>query len=73
MAYTQMLVGRILCGKVRDYLSEERMKGRNIQWHESSGWIQRRFTISGSDADVAHIGQTLMAWFKRMETKPFRA
>lgn len=48
-------VGRLLCGSMRDMLESEKVCGRDIRWHESSGFISRTFTIAGAPKDIAAI------------------
>ena len=45
-------VGRLLCGRFRDMLNAEKFSGRDIEWMESSGWIDRTFTVRGVGSDI---------------------
>lgn len=49
--------GRLICGFVRDALKQAKFKGFDIEWLESSGWIERTFTIKGNPQHV----QTVVA------------
>lgn len=49
MKAIELTVGRLLCGTVRDYLGRLKVLGHNIEWHESSGILSRRFTIRCDD------------------------
>jgi hypothetical protein len=55
----QITVGRLYWSDVRDYLKAERFKGYDIDWIESSGWIERTFTITGSGAPMTMVIQKL--------------
>lgn len=39
------VVGRLLCGTVRDFLERVKFSGADIEWHESKGLLEREFTI----------------------------
>lgn len=49
MKAVELIVGRLLCGTVRDQLSRLKLLGHKIEWHESSGFLSRRFTIRCDD------------------------
>jgi hypothetical protein len=55
-------VGRFLCGTVRDYLNSERFMGRSIEFIESSGFLERTFTVRGKQEDVERV----MLWMDRL-------
>ena len=61
MTYTYV-AGRMLCGTLREYLDECKFKGMDIDYLEGKGWIERKFTIKGSDADVKRVGETINRW-----------
>ena len=46
-------VGRLLCGKIRDYLNKSIEAGMNITFIESKGVFTRHFTIDG-DSEALH-------------------
>ena len=58
--------GRFVCGHVRDFLNQCKFKGMDVDYMESSGWIERTFTIRGSDNDIEHVSQTLQAYAKKL-------
>lgn len=62
-------VGRLLCGKVRDYLNAAKFKGAKIEWLESSGFLEREFTIKGDSGDVKAIERDFDEWFRRVNEK----
>jgi hypothetical protein len=41
-----MTVGRLCWKPLRDYLRKEQFMGHDVKWVESSGWLEREFTIS---------------------------
>ena len=45
-------VGRLLCGRFRDMLEDEIFNGRKIRYRESSGLIERTFTVKGEYDDL---------------------
>lgn len=55
-------VGRLLCGKVRNYLKQCKFKGMNIEFLEGSGWIERTFIIKGNTEDLKQIHSELDDW-----------
>lgn len=62
----KLTAGRLLCGEVRDYLTEAKFKGADIEWIESKGWIERDFVVKGNDNHVKQIGMALNAWAARL-------
>lgn len=64
--HTKFHFGRIWCGRVRDFLREQRLLGWQIEWVESSGVFSRSFTISGPVAHVEHVGDILIDWCRRL-------
>lgn len=46
----ELEVGCLLFGTVRDNLTKLKMKGYDLNWKEGSGWISKKFFISGSHA-----------------------
>ncbi|HXE82942.1 MAG TPA: hypothetical protein VN513_06400 [Gemmatimonadales bacterium] len=53
------IAGRLLCGRIRDFLRHAAFADPRIEWIESSGLIQRRFTIRGPSDDVQWLGTEL--------------
>jgi hypothetical protein len=55
-------VGRLLCSHVRDYLAQQKLRGFQIEYHESSGLLEREFTIAGDRDCVLLIKDALEQW-----------
>ena len=68
MRTIEIEVGRLLCGKVRDFLNKCKFKGMNIEFNESSGFIERDFTIRGDDNDIALVKSSLDNWVNSLDT-----
>lgn len=68
MRTIEIEVGRLLCGKVRDFLNKCKFKGMDIQFNESSGFIERDFTIRGADNDIAIVKSSLDNWLDSLDT-----
>ena len=51
-------VGRLYWNTVRDYLKQRQFHGDEVKWIESSGWLEREFTINGP----AQIRRDLERW-----------
>lgn len=64
---TEIVVGRLLCRQVRDFLKAAKFSGHDIDWLESSGWIERTFTLKGRPAAVRYVVATLEAWERQMQ------
>ena len=64
MAHMTITLGRMLCGKARNFLDSEKFKGRNIEYLESKGFIERDFTIVGSNEDILYIEKCFDNWAK---------
>ena len=62
MMIYEIMVGRLLCRHVRDYLKERQFVGDRIEWMESSGWLERNFTIKDDDAAVKRIERHFQLW-----------
>lgn len=60
--------GRILCGRVRDFLNQMQFIGYNITFLESSGWIEREFLIRGDEAAISFAKTTLAHWARSLES-----
>jgi diadenosine tetraphosphatase ApaH/serine/threonine PP2A family protein phosphatase len=67
MATVRFEAGRLLCGHVRDYLAVSKLEGKDINWHEGSGWISRTFTIRGPQADVLPVYGELVRWAETLD------
>jgi hypothetical protein len=61
-------VGRLLCGRVRSYLAKAKFEGAKIEWIESSGILEREFTIKGESEDVKAIERDFDVWFQVMNS-----
>lgn len=53
--------GRLLCGKVRNFLEQAKFEGLDIEFYESSGFISRTFAVKGSPEHVKLIYSQLRA------------
>lgn len=62
MSSLQFTTGRLNCSTVRNFLDQQKFKGMNINYLESSGWIQRDFTVTGHDVDLECIMESLVEW-----------
>jgi hypothetical protein len=68
MRTIEIEVGRLLCGKVRDFLNKCKFQGMDIQFNESGGFIERDFTIRGADNDIALVKSSLDNWVNSLDT-----
>lgn len=68
MRTIEIKVGRFLCGRVRDFLNKCKFKGMDIQFNESSGFIERDFTIRGADNDISLVKSSLNNWVNSLGT-----
>jgi hypothetical protein len=68
MRTIEIEVGRLLCGRVRDFLNKCKFQGMDIQFNESSGFIERDFTIRGTDNDIALVKSSLDNWVNSLDT-----
>lgn len=57
-------VGLLFWREMREYLNRQRFMGRNIEWFEGSGWLERRFTVKGSAEDMKYLDRRLRAYFE---------
>ena len=55
-------VGRFICGQLRDHLNQCKFNGYNIDFIESSGWIERDFVIKGDLDDIKRLKFQLDSW-----------
>jgi len=62
MCTIELTAGRMLCGKIRNFLNRCKFEGMNIEFIESSGWITRDFVIKGDAADMNTIKGSLDIW-----------
>jgi len=67
MSNMTFTAGRMLCGKVRDFLNQCKFKGMDIDYIESSGWIERDFTIKGADKDILTVATSLENWANSLD------
>lgn len=51
----QFTAGRLLCGKVRNFLNGCRLAGLDINWFEGKGFFTRTFIGSGNEEDILYI------------------
>ena len=65
MEYITFTAGRLLCGKIRSFLDQEIFKGRQIEYIESKGLLEREFTVMGSCEDIVYINACLYVWAKK--------
>lgn len=59
-------VGRLLCIPLREFLELCKFKGMNISFHESSGILERAFTIKGEDSDMVKLKRVLDSWMREV-------
>lgn len=59
--------GRLLCRHIRDALAEAQIIYPSIQWHESNGLLERRFTVAGNQQELVAIQTALARWFDEIE------
>lgn len=67
MATYEFTVGRLLARSVRDFLARAKFGGLKIEYIESTGWIERTFTVKGSEQDLRSIDASLKEWSKKMD------
>ncbi len=58
----EITVGRLLCRHIREYLEKCKFKGYEIEWIESSGFIEREFVIKGDPIHVEPVAKDLERW-----------
>lgn len=68
-ASTWFVAGRLFLGAVRDFLEAEKLKGRQITWHEGAGWLEHKFTIVGELPDVRYIANRLREWANQINSE----
>lgn len=56
--------GILLCSTIRDALKEFQFKYNTITFIESSGWIERKFTVKGPRSSLEAIAK----YFKKIES-----
>jgi len=52
---TTIEAGRLVCGRIRDFLNGCKFQGMEINFIESTGFLFRVFTIKGSKKDIFKI------------------
>ena len=62
MAHMTITLGRLLCSGARRFLDSEKIKGRDIEYLESGGFLERDFTIKGSDEDILYVKKCFDNW-----------
>lgn len=67
MPYLSYTVGLGLWGQMRRFLREAQFRHDEIRWLESSGWIERTFTIKAEPAVLAGIKRDLDRWVSELE------
>jgi hypothetical protein len=68
MATGTIIVGRLLCSPVRDFLKKQKFLGNLEDYTESSGLVQREFLFRGSLEQVQRIQAAFKSWSDAMET-----
>jgi len=61
------VVGRLYFSTLRDYLSRQIFLGKKFMVQESSGFIQKTFTIKGDVNDVNEVYKAVTEWIKKLE------
>lgn len=61
-ATIRFTAGRLLCGKIRDFLQKCRFDGMQVEWYEGNGWIERDWIIKGNENDMCVIKRSLELW-----------
>ena len=59
--------GRLLCSQVRDHLKKRQFIDQGITWIESTGWLEREFTVKGDEATLKDILCCLEKWQSDMD------
>jgi len=59
----EILAGRLVAWKVREFCSDAVFHGYDIRWKENRGWIESRFLITGKDEDVDDLYTQIMNIF----------
>ena len=57
--------GRMLCRPIRDFLQRCKFDDLNIEFYESSGFLERTFMVKGNEKDVTTVRHSLYKWFKK--------
>ncbi len=63
----RITLGRLLCGGMRDYLEQQRLRHPELRYTESSGWIERTFLIIGPRDVMLGVERDIRAWADRLE------
>lgn len=64
MASMNFIAGRLLCGRIRNFLDRCKFEGIQIDYIESKGWFNREFTIKGSAQNIVQINACIEKWAK---------
>lgn len=51
----EFAAGLLLVGRVRDILEGMKLIHPELHWHEGRGWVQRKFTVVGTDEAVKEV------------------
>jgi hypothetical protein len=62
-------VGRLLCGPVRDYLKSQEFIDPEVKFLESSGWIERQFTVRGPLTRLTKIRDAINLWSAELDAE----
>jgi len=63
----QLTVGRLLCGRLRDYLEARKLVYPDLRFHEGRGWIERQFTIAGTPNTIREVVEDISVWKMAMD------
>lgn len=59
MHIVEFTAGRLLCGRIRDYLKTAQFHGYKFEWMESGGLLSHRFILKSEDNTVLKLKQDL--------------
>ncbi len=65
MASLEFTIGRLNAGRIRDYLDGEVFKNPEIRYIESTGWLDRKFTIVAASQEIDRMRRDIDAWSAR--------
>lgn len=66
---TSLTVGVLLWNTVRDYLNKMKFYGLDIEWIESSGFVEREFVIRGPKEQMDIVNKDLQEWVRQLKGK----
>lgn len=67
-AIYHITLGRLHCGDYRELLENLKFRGYKIEWLESRGWLDRRFTVKGDLETVKKIKQITEKWCHHIDS-----